>query len=241
MHLNHIPADFPGSLRKDLVETVTEVATNIADKFEQSPGVIYERPEDAHNYRFGSGTDGAIGCDVLIPLSYLDSTGAGFYDNDLDEALEGYKDAWYNFAVSALVRDYPEIPRLLREHDESAVSPSNLEDIGRADLAEKLWEYHEAALEDEFVTVRVCVFFYSPDNYNPGRGTPTGHAEVQLSVCAFLGDGCQVGPGISSKSFDLWTQYEVIENLNRPFNTRACDKGLREGLRIFEEQAHEKV
>jgi len=239
MHLNHIPADFPGQLQTELVEVITEVARNIADNYEQpEPGGVYQRPEDARNYRFGAGTDGAIGCDVLIPLSYLDSTGAGFNNEDLDSEVDSQKEAWYNYAVNAFVRDYPQIPNMLGGR---GVTPSNLEEHGRSDLAETLWEYHEAALEDEFVTVRVCAFFYSPDSRNPGRNTPTGHAELQLRVYAFIGDGCQIGPGISPKSFDLWTQDEVIENLNRPYATTEENKGLREGLRIFEEHAHEKV
>jgi hypothetical protein len=133
---------------KDLVDPLTEaveaVAETVAELFETEPGYVFTREPCERNLRFGSGTDGAVGCDVYVPLTYLESTGHRTGVEKADAQIEKLIDHAQKSARS-LLAEGGEVK------DWDAYTEEEKEDLD--DLEREI-------MEDMGVTFRVMAFLY---------------------------------------------------------------------------------
>lgn len=114
----------------------------------------------APNSKFGAGTDGGFGAEVLIPLNYLDSTGSGFSSEALTAIVQ-----------EALDRVHAATNKYWNEaHPDKQVT------------AETVYDF----LMSEYVIIRMGLFYYGPESTSPWQ-KPGIHEAYGFVVAEFEG------------------------------------------------------
>lgn len=182
---------FPLYLDDDICERFLDTAVDILDDlmatWEDSGREVFH--VTAPNSKFGAGSDGGFGGEVIIPLSYFDSTGSRTGDENVDKRIDEALNKAHSEANAAWWGKYSEaaIAAGLTLED---LNYSSIEDV---DLDYNDWdETYQEALADEWIVPRFGLFYYGPDNTSPWRkhrGREVYGFAVAEFYGAYLGNG----------------------------------------------------
>jgi len=116
---------------------------------------------------FGHGSDGGIGVQVDVDLSYLIGTGAGF-PSKVEKYREDAEDQAYLFAKKEFERVHKdELAALGLQPGDDRINYSGLNDMDEEDLAETFSEYEMEAQNDEIFVFRAGIFYYNDESRSP--------------------------------------------------------------------------
>lgn len=169
-------------------DAAVDILDDLMSTWEDSGRTIFH--VTSPNSKFGAGTDGGFGGEVVIPLSYLDSTGSRTGDEEVDKRVELALDR----ARDAANKNWWE--RHYKAAEAAGLDPATLtyDAVSEAGLDAEEWdEAQRTALYDEHVALRFGLFYYGPDNTSPWQ--QHGVHEVYSFVVAEF-DGAYLGSGM---------------------------------------------
>jgi hypothetical protein len=132
----------------------------------------------APNSKFGAGTDGGFGAEVLIPLSYLDSTGSGFSSEALTAIVQEALDRVHAATNKYWNEAYP---------DKQVTAETVYDFLMSEDQSTEEWyELEQQLMKDECVIIRMGLFYYGPESTSPWQ-KPGIHEAYGFVVAEFDG------------------------------------------------------
>lgn len=132
----------------------------------------------APNSKFGAGTDGGFGVQVMIPLSYLDSTGSRFASEELTAVVQEALDRIHNATNKYWNEANPD----------KQVTAETVYDflMSEDEYAADWYELEQQLMEDEYVIIRMGLFYYGPESTSPWQ-KPGIHEAYGFVVAEFDG------------------------------------------------------
>lgn len=211
---SHFPLYLDDGICERFLDTAVEILDDLMATWEDSGREVFH--VTSPNSKFGAGSDGGFGGEVIIPLSYLDSTGSRTGDENVDKRIDGALNKACSEANAAW----------WCKHSAAAVAAGltladlNYSSIEDADLDYNDWdETYQEALVDEWVVLRFGLFYYGPDNTSPWRKY-RDHEVYGFVVAEF--DGAYLGNGMVT----LWEGSEPFDRADKSLS-RALDTMAR--------------
>lgn len=182
---------FVKTYEKHIIELVKESVDDVVSDYEVlSDGIKVMLSKDmGRGFRFGSGTNGGCMVRVMVPLSYMESTGRKPGSSEVKAIIDKGSDSAYAFAAKEWAEQNKEI---MEENGLTVddVSYSALEDLGLTSEAEEFDEFFRESMNDEYVDLKVGIFYFDVGNSNSPDKTKS-YFEVFSNIEVdgrFLGD-----------------------------------------------------
>ncbi len=190
-HLEDRDPEFQEALKR----VITLMGEYACEEYELYDSIVYRRNRDTRNSMFGSGTQGALGVDAHVPLSYLWATGFSLPNDAFDSAARKEIEALCVDFEKRFLEQYPEAREYYDPDGDVAIHEA-LSQQESGLLAQK-WESNEDEYlfqEDDVAVIRIGVFYFSDEGELPN---------LEFWAQGHLGHGSGFANGPRQKTFKL--------------------------------------
>lgn len=152
---------------KYIIDLVKDSVEDVASDYEvnNSDLKVMTSKDIGRGFKFGSGTNGGCMVRVMVPLSYMDSTGRKPESSEVQAIIEKGTNNAYAFTAKEWAEQNKEV---MEENGLSVddVSYHALDDLGLTSEAEEFDEFFRESMVDEYIDLKVGIFYFDVGNSN---------------------------------------------------------------------------